>query len=297
MWAIRGRIVAMTQDTTVAPSESAVFTGRVWIGDDGRIVAVTEGRSAGPPGSAGATVVDVGTSLVVPGLDRPAQSPGLQHPAAVDRAQAADAVPAPQLLDQGRQLLEGHHLARVRADHRLPAGTAGLRRGEGDRRRHHLDPGLAAEEQAAERLAGPQHRRRELRQPQPEPDLRLGAHHEDGRAGRPGQQDAQRLGLHLPLLRGSARQHRGPGVHRRRAGRLPAARVRRRAHQRRGPRSGTRTGGPPEPSPGRRSPTCGSTGRPPTCRPPGRRGCRSASDRTGRRRAPSRSRASSSRPG
>ncbi len=68
MWAIRGRIVAMTQDTTVAPSESAVFTGRVWIGDDGRIVAVTEGRSAGPPGSAGATVVDVGTSLVVPGL-------------------------------------------------------------------------------------------------------------------------------------------------------------------------------------------------------------------------------------
>ena len=39
MWAIRGRIVAMTQDTTVAPSESAVFTGRVWIGDDGRIVA------------------------------------------------------------------------------------------------------------------------------------------------------------------------------------------------------------------------------------------------------------------
>ena len=68
MWAIRGRIVAMTQDTTVAPSESAVFTGRVWIGDDGRIVAVTEGTPAGPPGSAGATVVDVGTSLVIPGL-------------------------------------------------------------------------------------------------------------------------------------------------------------------------------------------------------------------------------------
>jgi 5-methylthioadenosine/S-adenosylhomocysteine deaminase len=68
MWAIRGRIVAMSNLPEVAASDSAVFTGRVWIGDDGRIVAVTQGRKAGPPGSAGATVVDVGSSLVIPGF-------------------------------------------------------------------------------------------------------------------------------------------------------------------------------------------------------------------------------------
>jgi hypothetical protein len=68
MWAIRGRIVAMSNQPDVAASESTVFTGRVWIGDDGRIVAVTPGRKAGPPGSDGATVVDVGSSLVIPGL-------------------------------------------------------------------------------------------------------------------------------------------------------------------------------------------------------------------------------------
>ena len=68
MWAIRGRVVALSNQPSVATSESAVFTGRVWIGDDGRIVAVTPGRKAGPAGSAGATVVDVGSSLVIPGL-------------------------------------------------------------------------------------------------------------------------------------------------------------------------------------------------------------------------------------
>src|SRR5205823_3116937 len=68
MWAVRGRIVAMSNHPEVAASESAVFTGRVWIGDDGRVVAVTPGRRAGPPGSAGATVIDVGSALVIPGL-------------------------------------------------------------------------------------------------------------------------------------------------------------------------------------------------------------------------------------
>ena len=125
MWAIRGRIVAMSNQPEVAASESAVFTGRVWIGDDGRIVAVTPGRKAGPPGSAGASVVDVGSSLVIPGLvdlhnhlaynTLPLWTEPKQH----------TPVPAPQLLDQGRQLLRFDHLAGVRADHGLPAGAAG----------------------------------------------------------------------------------------------------------------------------------------------------------------------------
>src|SRR6185312_7181887 len=68
MWAIRGRIVPLTFDPEVAPDEAAVFTGRVWIGDDGTITAVTKGSKAGPLGSAGAQVVDVGSSLVLPGL-------------------------------------------------------------------------------------------------------------------------------------------------------------------------------------------------------------------------------------
>ena len=69
MWAIRGRIVPLASDATVAPAEDAVFTGRVWIDETtGRIIAVTRGRSAGPPGSSGAAVVDVGSSLVIPGL-------------------------------------------------------------------------------------------------------------------------------------------------------------------------------------------------------------------------------------
>jgi hypothetical protein len=34
MWAIRGRIVPLTSDPEVALDEAAVFTGRVWIGDD-----------------------------------------------------------------------------------------------------------------------------------------------------------------------------------------------------------------------------------------------------------------------
>jgi len=68
MWAIRGRLVPLSSDLTVAPNEAAVFTGRVWVGDDGTIAAVTKGSKAGPPGSADAQVIDVGSSLVLPGL-------------------------------------------------------------------------------------------------------------------------------------------------------------------------------------------------------------------------------------
>jgi hypothetical protein len=39
MWAIRGRIVPLTSDPGVASNEAAVFTGRVWIGDDGTIMS------------------------------------------------------------------------------------------------------------------------------------------------------------------------------------------------------------------------------------------------------------------
>lgn len=65
---IAGRIVPVTRDRAVAPSESSAFRGKVWLGDDGRIVAVTKGTRKGPPGFDVAPVVDVGTNLVIPGL-------------------------------------------------------------------------------------------------------------------------------------------------------------------------------------------------------------------------------------
>ena len=68
MWAIRGRVVPLSSELMVAPNEAAVFTGRVWVDDNGTIVAVTKGSKAGPPGSADAQVIDVGSSLVMPGL-------------------------------------------------------------------------------------------------------------------------------------------------------------------------------------------------------------------------------------
>ena len=68
MWAIKGRVVALSDDPSVAASESSVFAGRVWIGDDGVIVAVTRDSRAGPAGFANAKVVDVGPSLILPGL-------------------------------------------------------------------------------------------------------------------------------------------------------------------------------------------------------------------------------------
>ena len=50
------------------PGEAAVFTGRVWLGDDGTIIAVTRDSKPGSPGSEAAPVIDVGRSLVMPGL-------------------------------------------------------------------------------------------------------------------------------------------------------------------------------------------------------------------------------------
>lgn len=68
MWAIRGRLVPMSSDASVASDEAAVFTGRLWIGDDGLVKAVTKGTKAGPPEFRDAPVVDVGSALVMPGL-------------------------------------------------------------------------------------------------------------------------------------------------------------------------------------------------------------------------------------
>lgn len=72
---ITGRIVPISQDRKVAASETASFQGRVWIGADGRIAAVTRGTAAiADTGRsraaefANAPVVDVGTDLVVPGF-------------------------------------------------------------------------------------------------------------------------------------------------------------------------------------------------------------------------------------
>ena len=53
----------------LAPGEEAkAFAGRVWLGDDGTVDAVTRGRAKGPAGFSGAPVVDVGDAVVLPGF-------------------------------------------------------------------------------------------------------------------------------------------------------------------------------------------------------------------------------------
>jgi 5-methylthioadenosine/S-adenosylhomocysteine deaminase len=68
MFAIRGRIVPLAEDRTVSKGELDAFPGAVWLGDDGMVTAITHGRAAAPAGFEKATVVDVGSSLVFPGL-------------------------------------------------------------------------------------------------------------------------------------------------------------------------------------------------------------------------------------
>ncbi|WP_232458666.1 hypothetical protein [Burkholderia ubonensis] len=66
---ISGRIVPLMRDGHVASSEKDAFQGKVWIGDDGRIERVTRGNAPGPGnGFDKAAVVDVGSSLVLPGF-------------------------------------------------------------------------------------------------------------------------------------------------------------------------------------------------------------------------------------
>ncbi|WP_426567045.1 amidohydrolase family protein [Angustibacter sp. McL0619] len=68
MWAIRGRILAMSDHPDVPTAASGAFAGTVWLADDGRIAAVTSSRQRVPAGFEGAEILDVGTSLVMPGL-------------------------------------------------------------------------------------------------------------------------------------------------------------------------------------------------------------------------------------
>lgn len=65
---IAGRIVPLSRDPKVARSETASFQGKVWIGDDGRIAAVTRGSGRGPAGFDAAPTADAGNDLVVPGF-------------------------------------------------------------------------------------------------------------------------------------------------------------------------------------------------------------------------------------
>ena len=61
MWAVRGTVVTMDDDATVLPD------GVVYIGDDGRIVAVSPSAAAAPTGFSGVTPLKAG-GFVYPGL-------------------------------------------------------------------------------------------------------------------------------------------------------------------------------------------------------------------------------------
>ena len=60
---IAGRIVPMAD-----ADPSAVFAGRIYLGDDGFVDAVTKGNAAAPAGFTNAPVVDAGEAFVIPGL-------------------------------------------------------------------------------------------------------------------------------------------------------------------------------------------------------------------------------------
>jgi cytosine/adenosine deaminase-related metal-dependent hydrolase len=65
---ISGRVVPLAADAANASAERQAFQGKVWIGVDGRIAAVTRGSAKAPPGFDGAPHVDVGHDLVLPGF-------------------------------------------------------------------------------------------------------------------------------------------------------------------------------------------------------------------------------------
>jgi cytosine/adenosine deaminase-related metal-dependent hydrolase len=60
---IAGRIVPMS-----STDPSAVFAGRIYLGDDGFLDAVTAGNATAPPGFANAPVIDAADAFVMPGL-------------------------------------------------------------------------------------------------------------------------------------------------------------------------------------------------------------------------------------
>ncbi len=64
--------MALVVAGTIAPlqpgAEDDVFSGRVWLADDGTVAAVTRGNAAGPAGFDNARTVDVGAAVIYPGL-------------------------------------------------------------------------------------------------------------------------------------------------------------------------------------------------------------------------------------
>ncbi len=60
---VAGTIAAMARG-----DEERSFKGRVWLGDDGNVEAVTPARQRGPAGFASAPVIDVGDAVVHPGF-------------------------------------------------------------------------------------------------------------------------------------------------------------------------------------------------------------------------------------
>jgi 5-methylthioadenosine/S-adenosylhomocysteine deaminase len=60
---IAGRIVPMD-----SKDPSAVFAGRIYLGDDGNVDAVTAGNAPAPAGFSSAPVVDTGNAFVIPGI-------------------------------------------------------------------------------------------------------------------------------------------------------------------------------------------------------------------------------------
>ena len=90
---VTGRLVPLDR-----ADPSADFTGRIYLGDDGTVDRIVKGNGAAPAGFDHAPTVDVGDALVAARLDRPPQSPRLQHVAAVVGAVADDAVSPSQLL-------------------------------------------------------------------------------------------------------------------------------------------------------------------------------------------------------
>jgi|SRR6266481_5576699 len=60
---IAGRIVPMS-----STDPSAVFAGRIYLGDDGFVEAVTTGNTPAPAGFTSAPIVDTGDAFVIPGL-------------------------------------------------------------------------------------------------------------------------------------------------------------------------------------------------------------------------------------
>jgi hypothetical protein len=133
----------------------------------------------------------------LPGPDRPAQPPAVQHPAAVDRTHPDHAMdlpcpmapPSPQLPSQDQR-------PRGAARQGRRAGAAALCGDPRDHRWHHRHPGQPQRHPAARRGPGPQHR---LRTVGHHPGLHPGLH--------PGRQQPQPAG-HLQDCRGA-----GPGVH------------------------------------------------------------------------------------